>query len=346
MIDKVKNLKDNLVDIVDNLIKELNEKEKRAINGRFGLSGRRETLSSIGKELGLSRERIRQIENNSLRKIRVEFSKIHSEKIEEIVAALIKSGGVVLDEKFSASLLKFVRNYKFGKNYLRLTFSICDEIARIEESSELLPGWRLSKLAKAKIVTTNEKIIDYLKEMDIPRELADLYNEIVGIGGESKEFVASCIGISAKIVEAKNGMIGLKIWPSVNPRNVRDKIYFVLKTVGKPLHFKEIAEEIIKFKFDNKRVVRATVHNELIADSRFVLIGRGIYALREWGYNDGTVLDVIKNILSNSKAPMSLGEIIALVNKSRKVKKNTILINLQTNKIFKKVGGGYTIEKL
>jgi len=141
-------------------------------------------------------------------------------------------------------------------------------------------------------------------------------------------------------------MIGLKRWPSVNPRNVRDKIYYVLKNAGKPLHFVEITAAIAESRFDQKKVVRATVHNELIADRRFVLIGRGIYALREWGYSDGTVYEVIKNILSNAKSPMPVSEIIELVSKSRKVKRNTIVINLQTKKEFKRVGSGYIYQKL
>ena len=346
MTEKRKTEKNSLVDIIDSLVLKLNEKEKRSITGRFGLTGRKETLSLIGKDLGLSRERIRQIEKNSLRKLRLDFNKNYKNKIDEIINLFEKNGGIVVDDNIGEDFIKIAGNYKFAKNYLRLAFSIISEIESIDESSDLLFGWRIDRVSKEKIISTNKKIIEYLKDIDLPKDFSALRAEVVGIEKEPKELVKSAIMLSAKIVEAKNGMIGLKSWPSVNPRNVRDKIYYVLKTGGKPMHFKDITEEIAKLKFDNKKVVQATVHNELIADKRFVLIGRGIYALREWGYSDGTVYDVIKNILSNSKRPVSLGEIISLVNKSRKVKKNTILINLQTNKIFKKVEGGYVVEKL
>lgn len=346
MTEKRKTEKNSLVDIIDSLVLKLNEKEKRSITGRFGLTGRKETLSLIGKDLGLSRERIRQIEKNSLRKLRLDFNKNYKNKIDEIINLFEKNGGIVVDDNIGEDFIKLAGNYKFAKNYLRLAFSIISEIESIDESSDLLFGWRIDRVSKEKIISTNKKIIEYLKDVELPKDFSALRAEVVGIEKEPKEFVKSAIMLSAKIVEAKNGMIGLKSWPSVNPRNVRDKIYYVLKTGGKPMHFKDITEEIAKLKFDHKKVVQATVHNELIADKRFVLIGRGIYALREWGYSDGTVYDVIKNILSNSKRPVSLGEIISLVNKSRKVKKNTILINLQTNKIFKKVEGGYVVEKL
>ncbi len=346
MAEKRKTEKNSLIDIIDGLVLKLNEKEKRSITGRFGLTGRKETLSLIGKDLGLSRERIRQIEKNSLRKLRLDFNKNYKNKIDEIINLFEKNGGIVVDDNIGEDFIKLAGNYKFAKNYLRLAFSIISEIESIDESSDLLSGWRIDKVLKEKIISINKKVIEYLKDIDLPKDFSALRAEVVGIEKEPKELVKSAIMLSAKIVEAKNGMIGLKSWPSVNPRNVRDKIYYVLKTGSKPMHFKDITEEIAKLKFDHKKVVQATVHNELIADKRFVLIGRGIYALREWGYSDGTVYDVIKNILSNSKRPVSLGEIISLVNKSRKVKKNTILINLQTNKIFKKVEGGYVVEKL
>jgi hypothetical protein len=346
MTEKRKIEKNNLVDIIDNLILKLNEKEKRSITGRFGLTGRKETLSLIGKDLALSRERIRQIEKNSLKKLRLDFNKNYKSKIDEILNLFEKNGGIVINDHIGHDFIKIAGNYKFAKNYLKLAFSIIAEIEYIDENSDLLSGWRIGRISREKIISTNKKIIEYLKDIELPKEFSALRAEVVGIDKEPKEFIKSSILLSAKIVEAKNGMIGLKSWPSVNPRNVRDKIYYVLKTGSKPIHFKNITEEIAKLKFDHKKVVQATVHNELIADKRFVLIGRGIYALREWGYSDGTVFDVIKNILSNSKKSMSIGEIISLVNKSRKVKKNTILINLQTNKIFKKVDGGYVVEKL
>ena len=51
---------------------------------------------------------------------------------------------------------------------------------------------------------------------------------------------------------------------------------------GSPMHFREATEAIAKT--FGKKVNDATCHNELIKDSRFVLVGRGLYALTEWGY--------------------------------------------------------------
>jgi len=346
MVEQTKIAKEDLVKILGRMILDLNEKERRTITGRFGLTGAKETLSAIGRELKLSRERIRQIEKNALKKLSKVFTSQHRDQIAGIIEIFEKSGKIIVDENLSNELLKFTGDQKFVKNYCRLILSIVPQIEKIDATSDLKDGWRLSNIAREKIISTTDKIISFFKKEDLPSDVQNIQKEIKEFSNADPEFLAACINISNKLTQAKNGLVGLKSWPTVNPRNVRDKIYYVLKNAGKPLHFTEITAEISAAKFDQKKVVRATIHNELIADNRFVLIGRGIYALREWGYSDGTVYEVIKNILSNVKSPMSIGEIIALVNKSRKVKRNTIVINLQTKKEFKKVPEGYVYQKL
>lgn len=336
----------NLVEIIRDLMLVLNEKEKRAITGRFGFTGKKETLSAIGRELHLSRERVRQIEKNALRKMSVLMEKNFSSLTEQVIKNFGLVGGVIIENVIPEEFSKLADEQKFAKNYVLLTCTIISGVEKINESDKFFSGWKLSNIKNDKIESTIEKIVNYFKKEEIPQPIEGIQAEIPELVKADKNFILASIAISKKLVVAKNGMIGLTVWPSVNPRNVRDKIYYVLKTSGQPLHFTEITSSIAALEFDNKRVVRATVHNELIADSRFVLIGRGIYALREWGYSDGTVHEVIKNILSNSKKPIPASEVIELVNRSRKVKKNTIIINLQTKKEFKKVADGYVFDKL
>jgi hypothetical protein len=88
-----------------------------------------------------------------------------------------------------------------------------------------------------------------------------------------------------------------------------------------------------------KRAHEATTHNELIKDDRFVLVGRGLYALAEWGYVSGVVRDVIRKVL-NKYGPMTREEIFNKVMKERYVKENTVLVNLQNSTYFKKDADG------
>ncbi len=74
-------------------------------------------------------------------------------------------------------------------------------------------------------------------------------------------------------------------------KGMRDYAFLVIRKHGSPIHFREVARQInLVFK---KKAHTATTHNELIKDPRFVLVGRGLYALKEWGYMSGVVKDVI-----------------------------------------------------
>ena len=150
----------------------------------------------------------------------------------------------------------------------------------------------------------------------------------------------------SKNVANLHGRWGLVRWPMVNPKNIRDKIYVILHDNKKPMHFSEIADAIKKSDFKRKDVTTQAIHNELIKDSRFVLIGRGIYALKEWGYKRGTVADVIAEVLGKEGGPLHRDEIVRRVLKSRQVKETTILLNLQGKPQFKRVAKAtYTLAE-
>ena len=113
-----------------------------------------------------------------------------------------------------------------------------------------------------------------------------------------------------------------------------------------PKHFTEIAKLINQSGFSGKKANIQTVHNELIKDKRFVLIGRGIYALKEWGYDKGTVADVISKVLKKAGEPLHRDEIVKRVLKSRQVKETTILLNLQGKPQFKRTAKAtYTLAE-
>ncbi|MBU1083234.1 winged helix-turn-helix domain-containing protein, partial [Patescibacteria group bacterium] len=135
---------------------------------------------------------------------------------------------------------------------------------------------------------------------------------------------------------AKNAW-GLSAWSTIVPKRIRDKVLIVLEEENKPLHFNDITKLVSERFKNDKKVLSRTVHNELIGDKRFVLVGRGIYALKSWGYSTGVVSDVIKKVLADANGPLHISEIIKLVLKSRQVKRNTIVANLQNKSLFKKV---------
>lgn len=120
-------------------------------------------------------------------------------------------------------------------------------------------------------------------------------------------------------------------------KGLRDYAYLTLRAHGSPLHYKEVAEKIKEI--FGKDAHPATTHNELIKDDRFVLVGRGIYALREWGYTPGMVKDVIKEVISKH-GPLTKKEIVEKVKRERHVKDSTIKVNLQDKSTFKRIEDG------
>ena len=192
----------------------------------------------------------------------------------------------------------------------------------------------------------NRKVFN---EKTLKSQVTKLIETIKGLGEpKNAEDIASAAGIddpkrvealasTSKNLATLNGRWGLVKWPMVNPKNIRDKIYVILKEQGKHMHFNEIAEAIKQSDFKRKDVTTQAIHNELIKDKRFVLIGRGIYALKEWGYSKGTVADIIAQVLKKEGGPLHRDEIVKRVLKSRYVKETTILLNLQGKPQFKRV---------
>lgn len=324
------------------LVKEatsiLKPNEATVVLGRFGIGSDRATLSAIGKKLKLSRERIRQIEREGLKKMARTIVEKKNSDVSEILSELEKNGGITSHAKIAEKILE--ERYWGNKdefNSLHLIFSLMPQIIKIEKTSELESGWILASMSKDEAVKIINDWANHLEKLKAPATLDVLIDAHPDHKKYKVTFLSELPEISKKLIKTESGDIGLSSWPEVNPRNVRDKIYFILKHNKKPMHFADIAKGISEQKFNHKNIVRATVHNELIADDRFVLIGRGIYALSEWGYQAGTVADIIKNVLAESKSGLGVEEITKKVLKQRLVKKNTILINLQTKPAFAKI---------
>ncbi|MEK9155966.1 MAG: sigma factor-like helix-turn-helix DNA-binding protein [Patescibacteria group bacterium] len=324
--------------IVSEALVCLRENERKVVSGRFGIASPRQTLSMIGKSLGLSRERVRQIEREGLRRLAGAILEKHRGVTAKMVEVFEKSGGVAVGHKMAEKFLAEAYQGDVNQfNSLNLILFILPEIRRIKKTRELEEGWILAKIQREEAVKVINEWVSHLNKTSVPATLDVLLKAHPHHQQYEVAFLSELPSISKKIIKTDEGQIGLSSWSEINPKNVRDKIYYILKRSGHPLHFEEIARRIAEQNFDKKRIVRATVHNELIADERFVLVGRGIYALAEWGYDPGTVMEVIIGILAQAKEGMATEDIIQAVLKKRVVKRNTILINLKTRPQFKRL---------
>jgi RNA polymerase primary sigma factor len=79
------NLEDKTVtDMLQDMVKHLDEREATILRFRFGLDGGSEkTLEEVGKKFGVTRERVRQIQNLALKKLRKMIEKLEKSKAKE-----------------------------------------------------------------------------------------------------------------------------------------------------------------------------------------------------------------------------------------------------------------------
>lgn len=313
------------------------DREKEIISRRFGLKGSKETLEQIGETLSITRERVRQLEKAIL--IRLQIS-AEENKIPELIAAekilvrnLTEMGRVArLDELASKIYGKTATASEQNGIYFIATFA--KNLTVIEENDRYFNGVGIAEYGDAMSIRGKvDKIVSTISANKQPMTLDELDNKL---DYEHPDHIKAVASIS-KLLATLNGVWGLAKWPAVNPKNIRDKIFVILETKHEPMHFSDIAEEIKNSNFKRKNVTVQAIHNELIKDPRFILIGRGIYALSTWGYKKGTISDIITSILEKSDKPLTKEEIVKQALKVRKVKETTILLNLQNKKLFKKV---------
>ncbi|MBU2259196.1 hypothetical protein KKC44_01185 [Patescibacteria group bacterium] len=334
----------NLQELLSSLFLVLTEKEAKVIERRFALQGQpRQTLEKIGKHFNVTRERIRQIESIALGKLRRTVRTTKLDEVNQIAKSTLHSRGGIMreDELISAVLTRIQGSTAMDGAVLRLSFSIDSEMSLGNRSNTFVPFWRLESLAMDDIVKIVNSIVKILKKRKNCMDAEEIISAIQKLNlfegrVPSTELITSCLSIDERVKEIVEGW-GLTEWRFVRPRSIRDKVEIILKKSGEPLHFMEIANMIREASFDHKNVTVQAVHNELIRYPQFVLVGRGLYALREWGYEPGTVADVIEKILKE-KGALSKKEIIAEVAKQRTVKVGTISLNLQKMPYFKRVG--------
>ena len=323
--------------LVNTVLKSIDrDREREIIARRFGLFERRETLEQIGELLGITRERVRQLEKAVITKLR-QSGKEHKlsgiDEFQQTVTQLLEtSGGLTRISALTQQLVKDPTRTEQSR--VAFLCSLCPNLLVIQEDDSFYGAVGLSSLYDEKgLKDAINNIADTVKTIGEPQSIDFIATKAKLSDNQLAESLAS----SSKQLTSLGGQWGLVKWPLVNPKNIRDKIYVILKENGRHMHFNEIAESIKSSDFKRKNVTTQAIHNELIKDKRFVLIGRGIYALKEWGYEKGTVADIISEVLKEANKPLHRDEIVKLVLKSRFVKETTILLNLQGKPQFKRV---------
>ncbi|MFH1192217.1 MAG: sigma factor-like helix-turn-helix DNA-binding protein [bacterium] len=356
------------LEVVNLLLKNLLKREQEVLKRRFALHGKnRDTLEKIGNDYDITRERVRQIEASGIKKIRAMIKsggeKLNLPMLEEaMINSLSASGGVRREDIFLEeilALLKKINNELHQKNLLFLITYLMEENDKLLKEAgdnNLEPFWHLNSVEISEIKKSIEKIVDIFLRHGAPLGMEELISKIKKEHNDESELslqkhlreetekekidkiITSHLDISKVLKQNILNQWGSINWNTVVPKRMNDKIFLVLKREKKPLHFSEIAQRINEMNFDKKSAYPATVHNELILDDKYILVGRGVYALREWGYKDGTVSDVIAAILRENGEPVEKQKIIDEVLSQRMVRPTTVALVLNDKNRFKDMG--------
>ncbi|HWZ65796.1 MAG TPA: sigma factor-like helix-turn-helix DNA-binding protein [Patescibacteria group bacterium] len=328
---------DDVTTSIKNILESIErEREREIIARRFGLYDRRETLEQIGELLGITRERVRQLEKAILAKLEsmAENNLPDVSKFEKIIIRHLYDLGHVA--RISDIAMQITNNNaERSRAHIAFIATLAPRLAIVEDSDQYYPSVGIKDDHDSTAIKKNvNEIVAAIKKNNQPITIEALHDQL---NYEHPDRVQALASISKNLANL-NGNWGLTKWPTVNPKNIRDKIYVILQSSTKPMHFSDIASSIKQSDFKRRNVTTQAIHNELIKDNRFVLVGRGIYALDTWGFKKGTVADIISDILRNEGGALHRDEIIKRVLKHRQVKQTTILLNLQSKDKFKRVG--------
>ena len=322
------------------------DREREIISRRFGLNGNKETLEQIGEMLSITRERVRQLEKAILIHLRICSADGEIPELppaEKIMIRNLTEMGRIARVSDLADKIYGRKTTAIERAYVAFIGSISSSLTTIDENDSYYSAVGIAEYGNEQEIKEKiEEIVNIIHKHKTPMTLDELDN---CLNYEHPSHIQAIASISKQLASL-GGVWGLAKWPTVNPKNIRDKIYVILENNKEPMHFSDIAAAIEKSNFKRKNVTIQAIHNELIKDSRFVLIGRGIYALDTWGYKKGTVSDTIVEALKKAGGPLTREEIVREVLHARKVKETTILLNLQNKKLFEKVDkNSYTLAK-
>lgn len=319
------------------ILSVLHDRAHDVITSRFGLTpdAERKTLEAIGKKYGITRERVRQIENAALASIRKSDAYAAESVIfMDLKNVLLSLGGIISESELLSHLAKDDEL----KNHFHFYLVLGDDFKKHVEDDEFNTRWSVSDTVSTEVHNALKKLYASLRDEELIPEaeiIARFLGELKNVNDEycNEEIARRWLSLSKTIRPNPLNEWGAADSPNVKTRGIKDYAYLIMRKHGNPMHFREVAKSI-ESTFGKKTHV-ATTHNELIKDGRFVLVGRGTYALSEWGYKPGVVRDVIKEIIKKHGA-LSKDDVVEKVLKERFLKKNTILVNLQNPKYFKK----------
>jgi len=274
------------------------------------------TLEYIGDRYGISRERTRQIITHvgetlkQLKKARRQKLAILPRFLKTMISSI---GGITPVENFT-EIIKCKE--RFHPDSL-LAFS---ELLLDNDSSIVIENSILTIWPRDRINLMLDLVKRCLEECGEPMSAEDILNAKTIFEFMEK----SNINVSAPILKELthwteylgilfDGRIGLKEWKWAFPNNKKERLYYLLRISGHPMHYSDAHNELCRifpnlYSKDDPRIALSTfqTYKEV-----FELVDQGTYALKEWSLNNTyiTVGNAIEQALENAGGILTYPEI-------------------------------------
>lgn len=330
------------------ILSPLSARDRDVLVGRYGLIGSEPaTLAQIGITYDITRERVRQIEALALASSRKRLAAGEGKEfVSAALAELKRRGGVSRDDRLVEALAKRQANGEGAAQFAAAARFLLELSGRAQlrrEDEARHAYWYLSPADERRSHALVAKLVATLRKereaiLTNGKTVAAYLGPLAKAMRVSPAVAEEYVHASKLFSHSPFGTFGLNEWPQINPKTARDWAYLIARKEKKPLHFTELVSRINQYRTSKITNVQ-TVHNELIKDARFVLVGRGTYGLREHGYLAGTAREVLAHFLKKH-GPLPSRELVKMVLQERIFKEGTLHINLQNRDHFKRLPDG------
>ncbi len=316
-------------------------RHREVLEGRYGLtSSESKTLAELGGKYNLTRERIRQIEALALKTVKTKVASVDLASFVSAVLINLKNFGNCRREDLLLNDLVSLAAEKepaaLLANKVKFLLEICGEFKFAKETDTHSAHWFINSEDQKKSINFVSKVISGWNSKK-GGSYGAVFASTAKASNLSDAISMGYASIFKQVSVNRYGEVGPSAAAEINPKTARDWAYLVLKKEQRPMHFNELAKKVSELKA--APVHAPTIHNELIKDEKFVLVGKGTYSLKEFGIVPGTAREIIAHFIKQH-GPLRPKEVLGHVLKDRLFKENTILINLQNKKHFKRLEDG------
>lgn len=332
------------------------ERQRSVIADRYGLwDGIAETLQDIGDKLGVTRERIRQIEAAGLKRLRRVYGyraigDFIIQKVSSYLASEPDTRCGVLSEDEAVSALAD----DCSTEQAALAASFLQDLDAPRESLltrhlvDPEPGvYCAEKRVAAEYKVLLELIELALQQHQKPVSEQRLCDDLAFRSGEAlttrqTALLSRLFAVSPSVMRLRNGTIAFSKWTEFHRRDANSLAEATLRLLGRPAHFREITQKIGALFPDAGSVNERTIHNALVCNQhKFVWVKSGTYGLAAWGLKKPPFIkDRLVELLAESRYPLPFWHVKEKVLEVCNCKEESIRMTLDLNpKLFKRFEG-------